>query len=94
LTEDAKDTMVNFLDDLLSKGTIVEYVSWVLGIVPLCDVRDVALGYVIGETMNRYSVLIKLSGHEKTAEDFEKLLKVFREKLPRIAEKIEAELGE
>jgi hypothetical protein len=52
--EDAKSIIGKFLDNVL-KSKIIGNIAWVGGIAPLSDIRDVALGYIIGETMARHS---------------------------------------
>lgn len=77
------------------EGDIVQYVAWATQIVPLSDVRDIALGYVIGEAMARHSVWFVLIGnHKRTAKDMDELMAVFKERLPEIVNKIDKELGE
>jgi hypothetical protein len=86
LTKTAEDSIKISLDDAF-KGKILGNTSWVIRIVPLCDLRDVALGYVIGETMDKHSLLFELEhNREQTPEDFEKLIMAFKEKLPNIVQ--------
>jgi len=95
--EDVKTFVEKFLDSVL-KGDIVSRVGWVMQIVPLSDLRDVAIGYVIGVTFERlekYGLISEiLDGSKLISEDYSNTMAVFKEKLPQIIEKIEKEFSE
>lgn len=63
-------------------------------VVPLADLRDIAVGYVIGQTILRAEILEVLDDRELTSETYSDVMAVFREKLPKIAEKVEKEFCE
>jgi len=83
-----------FLDAVL-KEDILSQISWVTFAYPLSDVRDVALGFIIGLTLGKYEghcyLDELLDGSELTVKDIDVVMEVFHEKLPEIIDKIEKE---
>jgi len=82
-----------FLDSLL-KGDVLNQIRWVTNAYPLSDLRDVAVGYIIGATtMKLYDyggIKAIIDDAEFTSKDFDIVMQqVFREKLPEIIDKIE-----
>lgn len=95
--EDVKGFVEKLFDNML-KGDIVTRLGWVTQVVPLSDLRDVAIGYVIGVTLERlknYGLISEiLDGSKLISEDYDNTMAVFKEKLPQIIEKIEKEFSE
>lgn len=95
--EENKQLIEKFLDNML-KGDIINRIVWVARAVPLADLRDVAIGYVIGTAFERLEKIGLISeilnGSELVSEDYDNLMAVFKEKLPKIIEKVEKEFCE
>lgn len=90
--EEIRQFAEKFLNQML-EGDLVNRVAWVMNAFPLSDLRDVALGYVIGVTMDRFETVRAFNkifdGRKPVSEDYNALMVVFQEKLPKIIEKIE-----
>jgi hypothetical protein len=84
--------------ETITKGELVELVGWVLEAFPLSDLRDVAVGFVIGVTMDQFwnfqTAREAIKGRKPDSEDYNFLMEVFKERLPDIIEKIEKEFCE
>jgi hypothetical protein len=94
---ETKEYVEQFLDKML-KEDIVSRVAWVMNAVPLSDLRDVAVGYVIGITfgyLERYGLINEiLDGSKLDSEDYRNTMAVFKKTLPKIVEKVEKEYCE
>lgn len=95
--EENKKFIKSLLDNIL-KGDIISRLAWVVRAVPLSDLRDVAVGYVIGvafERLERHGLISEiLDGSELVSEDHHNLMVALDEKLPKIVEKVENEFSE
>lgn len=96
-----KEETINFVEKFLNnmlKQDIVSRVAWVTRAEPLVDLRDVAIGYVIGVTLERferYGLINEiLDGSKMDSEDYRNLMAIFKKKLPKIIEKVEKEFHE
>lgn len=95
--EENKQFIESLLDSML-KGNIINRLAWVIRAVPLSDLRDVAIGYVIGvafERLERRGLISEiLDGSELVEEDYRNLMAALNEKLPKIVEKVEKQFCE
>lgn len=95
--EENKQFIESVLDNML-KEDIISRLAWVVKAVPLSDLRDVALGFVIGvtfERLERYGLISEiLDGSKLVSEDYHNLMVALSEKLPKIVEKVENEFRE
>jgi hypothetical protein len=95
--EEVKQFVEKFLNNMLETD-ILSSIDWVIQAVPLSDLRDVAIGYIIGVTFERlrsYGEISEiLDGSKLVSDDYRNVMAVFREKLPKIIEKVEKEYCE
>jgi len=95
--EENKQFIESLLNNML-KEDIIDRLAWVVRAVPLSDLRDVALGYVIGvtfERLERHGLISEiLDGSKLVSEDYRNLMAALDEKLPKIVEKVENEFRE
>jgi hypothetical protein len=97
----SKDEIKQFAEEFLEKlneQELVKQVAWVIEAFPLSDLRDVAIGYVIGLTVDRFESIRAFQeifdDRKRLSQDYDVLMAVFKEKLPKIIEKIEKEFCE
>ena len=95
--EKNKQLIEKFLDNML-KGDIINRIVWVARAVPLADLRDVAIGFIIGTVIGRLEKIGLISeiinGSKLDQKDYENLGRALAERLPRIIEKVEREFCE
>lgn len=95
--KEIKQFIESLLDNML-KEDIINRLAWVIRSVPLSDLRDVAIGYVIGTAfgkLERYGLISEiLDGSKLVSEDYRNFWAAFNEKLPKIIEKVEKEFCE
>jgi len=95
--EENKEIMEKTVDKML-EDEIINRIAWVLRLAPLSDLRDVAIGYVVATAFQRLERIGLISeiinGSELVSEDYQNLLAILREKLPKICEKVEKEFCE
>lgn len=94
--DDARKFVEGQIDKFI-KGDILSHIQWVAYAYPLSDLRDVALGYVVGLIFGKYEghcLLTEISeGSRLQIRDTDVVMRVFKEKLPEIIDKIEKEFG-
>ncbi len=88
--ENAEKFVETFLDGWLEQD-IIPHIAWVMKAVPLADLRDVAVGYVIGQTLIRAEIGEILDDRELTSKTYSGIMEVFKDRLPRIVAKVEKE---
>lgn len=95
--EKIRQMMEGFLESMLEID-IINRIAWVSKAVPLSDLRDVAIGYVIGmafERLESYGQFVELLvGNKLVSEDYQNLYAVINEKLPKFIEKVERDFCE
>lgn len=95
--EENRQSIEKFLENML-EGDIISRIAWVSRAAPLSDLRDVAIGYVIGRVLERHEsfgqILELLDGSKLVSEDYQNLYAVIIEKLPKLIEKLEREFCE
>jgi hypothetical protein len=94
--DDAKKFVENKLDNFLKENAL-NHVNWVIHSYPLADLRDVALGYIIGIIEGTYAAHCLLNeisnGSELKVKNMDVVMKVIDDNLPKIIEKIEKEFS-
>lgn len=95
--KETKQFIDSLLDNMLEED-IISQLAWVIRSFPLSDLRDVAIGYVIGTTfqrLERYGLISEiLNGSKLGSEDYRMFWAAFNERLPKIIEKVEKEFCE
>jgi len=101
MAENAKEKEYSrkYVEGLLEKFLkmdVLDNIDWIRHANPLSDLRDVALGYVIGLILGKYECNCLLdeirNGTELKVKNVDIVMKVLNEKLPDIIDKIEKEL--
>jgi hypothetical protein len=90
LKKDERKEVERFLDDYLD-GDILPRIGWILAKAPLSDIRDVALGYVIGEALAKIHAIGILTGPYPSDKVMSEVIEMLKLRIPKILEKVERE---
>lgn len=92
MEKEERKKVENFLDNYL-KEDIIPRVTWILRAAPFSDIRDIALGYTVGEALAKIHATGLLVGPYPTDEVMSEIIGILKQRLPKLVEKIEIELN-
>lgn len=92
MEKEKRKEVKDFLDNYL-KGDIIPRITWISRVAPLSDMRDIALGYIVGEALAKIHATGLLVGPYPTDEVMSEIIGMLKQRLPKIVEKIEMELN-
>lgn len=82
------------MDQVLRKSASLPSIEWVKDEVPISSLRDLAIGNDIGQLTALAVTTIRLAtAYRFSIEDYETIREMVKQRLPKIIEKIERELG-
>ena len=92
MKEEIKVKIENLLNDC-TKQNLVRDLRWILHAIPLCDIRDVAIGYIVGIIMDKVPLLYVLEENDSpTEKEMIEIIEIIQQRLPNILDKIEKDL--
>lgn len=92
MEKEERKKVENFFDNYL-KGDIIPRITWISRAAPLSDMRDIALGYIVGEALAKIHATGLLVGPYPTDEVMSEVIGMLKRRLPELVEKIEIELN-
>ena len=82
------------MDRVLRKSASLPSIEWVKDEVSISSLRDLAIGNDIGQLTALAVTTIRLAtGYRFSIEDYKTIREMVKQRLPKIVEKIERELG-
>jgi len=92
LNDETRGYVESGIDNLLNVE-IIESTRWLAAEFPHKNLKDLAIGYVVGALLLKGQAMVLIHQGNITDEDISQILAIIKRRFPEIIEKIERELG-